>query len=379
MSFPKLDISRAKPKKILFAAGGTGGHLFPAQALAELIQRQNHRLHLLFAGAGLSQSAYFDRSKFSFREIQSSSFFCGKWLQRFRSIGGLLKGVLQSIKLLTQESPDLIIGFGSHHAFPILCAAVFKRIPLVLFESNAIPGKVIRLFSKSALFTAIHFPETVRYLKGKTVAVDIPSLKLRNTTSPREARRHFQLDSERFTLLVFGGSQGAKGINQHLIELIPRLVRKGVDFQLIHLTGNDETTAETQALCRQYSIPSYIRKFETQMDLAWSAADLALCRAGAATLSELIYFETPGLLIPYPYAADQHQLKNAQFVAKTIGGVRVFYEKSFALEELEKAISDCALPQSVEREAMKKSLHDLKLKQVKSDLVALILDHLGGG
>ncbi len=143
-------MSIRKAKKILFAAGGTGGHLFPAQALAE--QLMGDSVELLFAGARLSQNAYFDKTKFPYHDIASTTPFRGGVLKALKSTGILIKGIRESLRLLSQEKPDLVVGFGSFHAFPVLCAAVLKKIPLVLFESNAIPGKVIRLFSKRAVF-----------------------------------------------------------------------------------------------------------------------------------------------------------------------------------------------------------------------------------
>ena len=132
------------------------------------------------------------------------------------------------------------------------------------------------------------------------------------------------------TLLVFGGSQGAKQINQHMIHLLPLLKKEKNSFQLIHLTGSEETAKEVQLLCESLNIPCYTKKFETQMDLVWSAADIAICRSGAMTLSELLHYEVPAILIPYPFAADQHQLKNAQFLQQTVGGAIHYPENSLS-------------------------------------------------
>src|SRR5271170_6437047 len=134
--------------KILIAAGGTGGHLFPAQALAEQLSQENVGVELMFAGAKLSENAYFDKTKFRFCDIASMTPFQGSPFKMLKSAGVLIKGIGQSLRLLSQEKPTLVVGFGSFHAFPVICAAAMKKIPLVLFESNAIPGKVVRLFSK---------------------------------------------------------------------------------------------------------------------------------------------------------------------------------------------------------------------------------------
>ena len=362
-----------QPKKVVFAAGGTGGHLFPAQALAEqLLKTQD--IELLFAAAKLGDNAYFDKTKFAFKDIQSTTPFRGSLLKAFKSIGTLLKGIRESMQLLKQQRPDVVIGFGSFHSFPVLCAAMLKRIPIILFESNAIPGKVVRLFSPRALLTGIFFAEAKNHLKGKTVEVEIPKKAASATVSQQEARQAFQLDPDRLTLLVFGGSQGAKVINKQVLELIPLLHQKNLSFQLIHCTGSKEMAQEVANLCKSLNIPCHVKEFEAQMDIAWSAADIVICRAGAMTLSELLHHEVPGILIPYPFAADQHQLKNALFLEKKVGGAVHLLEGSLNAELLFKTL--LPLVSSDSRGKMKMAIKSFKAQQKKADLGSLILEML---
>ena len=380
--------------KIIFAVGGTGGHLFPAQALAEQLLLENKEMELLFAGEGLSKTAYFDKVKFSFCDISSTTPFRGTIFQAIKSIGILSKGIRESFKLLSTQKPDLVIGFGSFHAFPLLCAAAIKKIPMILFESNAIPGKVVRLFSKRAQFTALYFSVAKGYLKGKTIEVDIP---IKNTLSRRfmpkeEAKAWLQLDPHLFTLLVFGGSQGARALNQHILQLLPQCK---LPLQLIHFTGNDETAREVSRLCQTLGVRCYVKKFEPRMDIAWNAADLVLCRSGAMTLSELLHYEVPGILIPYPYASDQHQLKNAQFLEKTVGGAICFEESTLSSEILMDAIrsfsgsKDCvklSSPTTISRlnletavrdgKVMQEAIKLFKVQQKKADFSKLVIEFL---
>ena len=252
-------------KKIVFAAGGTGGHLFPAQALAEQLLRQKADIELLFAGAKLSENTYFDKTKFAYQDIISATPFRGGLLKALKSLAILFRGIRESIRFLNQQKPDVVVGFGSFHAFPVLCAAALKRIPIILFESNAIPGKVIRLFSKRALLTGIFFSEAQNHLKGKTVDVEIPKKNIhsRTTMHQQEARRLFQLDPNRLTLLVFGGSQGAKNINQLVIDLVPLLHQKNLSFLcsgIFTLRPMPKTAAALSTLCapiRGISISEY--------------------------------------------------------------------------------------------------------------------------
>jgi UDP-N-acetylglucosamine--N-acetylmuramyl-(pentapeptide) pyrophosphoryl-undecaprenol N-acetylglucosamine transferase len=365
-------MSKSPPKKVVFAAGGTGGHLFPAQALAQqLLKTQD--IELLFAAAKLSDNAYFDKTKFAFKDIQSTTPFRGSLLKAFTSIRTILKGIRESMQLLDQQKPDIVVGFGSFHSFPVLCAAVLKRIPIVLFESNAIPGKVVRLFSKQALFTGIFFAEAKKHLKGETIEVEIPKKELhaQSTISKSEARCALQLEPDRLTLLVFGGSQGAKKINSHILELVPLLHQQNLPFQLIHCTGNKETAETVTQLCKSLNIPCHAKEFEPRMDIAWSAADIAICRAGAMTLSELLHYEVPGILVPYPFAADQHQLKNALFVEKEVGGAVHLSEENLTGGLLNETV--LLLSSSDAQNLKKMAIKNFKAQQKKADLGSLIL------
>lgn len=341
-----------------------------------MLQEKKPGIKSIFAGSNLSCNAHFNKDQFSFCDISSATPYRGKFLKVVKSMGPLLRGIRESLALFEDEKPDLVIGFGSFHTFPILCAATLKKIPLILFESNSIPGKVIKLFSKKALFTAIFFEEAKRHLKGNTVQVEIPGKdSISEAMSPKEARLKIGLEADLQTLLVFGGSQGARQINQYLIDLLP-ILKKNFAFQLIHLTGNEETSAKVDLLCQSLGIPCYVKKFETQMDMLWKAADLAICRSGAMTLSEILTFEVPAILIPFPFAADQHQLKNAQIFQKKIGGGIYFHENSISTTSLAEAIHRLSNLNSQERLKMKEAIQAYKVRQKKEDLCSLIIEYL---
>ena len=155
--------SLLQKRKVIFAVGGTGGHLFPAQALARDIKDKLPSTQVLFMGAGLSGSRYFFTREFPSIEIERAFTLFGKRIvDLFSASRKLLKGVWRSSAHLRKERPDLVVGFGSFHAFPVLLGAVINKIPIVLFESNVIPGRVIRFFSRFAKFTAVHFKKLGR-------------------------------------------------------------------------------------------------------------------------------------------------------------------------------------------------------------------------
>jgi len=296
--------------KIIFAAGGTGGHLLPAQALA----RQLQDCEILFAGGKLSSNPFFHPLNFSFKEVKCSSPFNSHPL---KAVWDIYSGLRDSRRLIKEFAPDLVVGFGSFYSFPLLEAARQKRIPYILVETNAYPGKVNRLFAPKALFSAIAFDQAAAHLNGPVQSVKVPLWSQEPdvaSLSPQESRKAYQLDPDLFTLLVFGGSQGAQVINSAVVEL-----KVVFPFQVIHLCGKDQ---DPQALISRYKergIQACVKPFEETMWKAWRAADLAVCRAGAGTLSEMAHFQVPAILIPWPGASDRHQEKNAE-VMESIGG-----------------------------------------------------------
>ena len=325
--------------KILIAAGGSGGHLLPAQQLAKALAKE---AEVLFAGSGLKETPFFQRERFAFYSIASGPLPKG--------IFRIAKGVLQSLRLILREKPDLIIGFGSYHSVPVLAAAVLLRRKIALFEANCIPGKVIRLFRPAAALFASQFPLELDFstfdtpLSGRGFSIPksrhqklksrveksqlvplLPWDALPSLPEKRSARVSFGLDPDRKTLLVFGGSQGAKFLNETIPEICPQ------DIQVIHLTG--EPPQKTFERYESSGILASVKAFETDMPTAYAAADFAICRSGAGTMAELIRFNLPALLIPFPFAADDHQRINAEFLAKKIKGAKMILQGNAGLKD----------------------------------------------
>ena len=367
---------KEKSLKILIAAGGTGGHLFPAQALAlDLIDRKKE-LEIVFASPRLKTNFYFNKEWFPFYEISAATPFKKNMIQGIKSLGTLMRGIFQSWKLLTQLKPSLVIGFGSFHSFPILIAAKIKGIPIILFESNTVPGRVNRFCSRFAEISAVHFLKAAQKLKGRVACVRTPLLKRNTGIDSATAHEYFHLDSHRLTFLVFGGSQGSQAINQFFCESLEMLLQKGISFQVIHIVGSTERAAKLREIYSYYAIPAAVKSFEQRMDLAWSAADLMISRAGAVTLAEQIEFGVPGILIPYPFGMDNHQKHNASFVASEIGGGIALSEKELSAESLTAAIDDLLKSSQAKLKIMKQALQEYKMREETRDLYALILDFL---
>lgn len=284
-------------RKVLIASGGTGGHLFPALQLASKLDQEE----VLFAGHGLKNSPFFDSSK-AFEEIPS-----GKNLKQFWTI---LKGVKRSLQLMKRFSPDVVVGFGSFHSFPVLLAAVIRRKKIVLFEPNCTFGKVNALLAPFSHKIAFQFPNQHKR------AVFVPLLPWNR----KKPCAKYEKDPDKFTILVFGGSQGAEFLNQ----IFPKVANLlSFPLEVIHLTGKKKGGVH-------YSGPSVVMEFEEDMESVYKIADLVVCRAGANTLAELIRYQKPAILIPYPYA-HEHQKKNGEFLGKA---ATVIQQKDVSVERL---------------------------------------------
>lgn len=363
--------------KVLLAVGGTGGHMLPAQAFSKELETVGN-VDIRFAGAGLATNPYFQRDKYPYKDISSSTPF-GKQKPHalLFALLKLAKGYFQSLYYLVKERPDLIIGFGSFHSFPILVAAYTLRIPYALYESNAVPGKVIRALSKKSSFVAIQMPFARKYLKGTILEVQMPLWlnTFQKPLSSESAKELYHLDPKKLTLLVFGGSQGASLIN-HVFKEMASLLANKLDFQIIHILGKKDSKEEFEAHYESLKIPCYVSSFESNMASAWTAADLAICRSGASSIAEIIDFATPSILIPYPYATDAHQRFNAAYLKEKKAAIMI-EEKELSPEHLADAVQKVVL---YEKEKMIAVLEDLKEKRKKTltSVVHEFLEKKGG-
>lgn len=338
-------------KKIIIAAGGTGGHLYPAQAVARKLQKRG--VEILFLAKGLSSNPYFNGGEFQFKDVSSAT-FSKNVLRNLQEAFLISKGVAASYLHLSRFRPDLVIGFGSYHSFPVLAASILKRIPFITHESNAYPGKVNRLLSKRALWTGVFFDEAREHLRGITKRVNVPLRDEFNTAyslSKEAARSDYGLHPNKTTLLVFGGSQGAKRLNEIMIDAACYLPRD--ELQILHITGSDTASDSVRQAYIAAGVDCFVAGFEHNMLRAYRAADAAFCRSGAMTVAELICVALPAIMVPFPFAVDNHQLRNAEAVVKKGCGI--------ILEETH-LTRDCLI------KAIMSLFRDTTLKKMKDNL-----------
>ncbi|NGX50903.1 MAG: UDP-N-acetylglucosamine--N-acetylmuramyl-(pentapeptide) pyrophosphoryl-undecaprenol N-acetylglucosamine transferase [Chlamydiae bacterium] len=360
--------------EVVIAAGGTGGHLFPAQALAQEILQTHPNARITFLGAGLKTNAYFKQELYSYVDIKSATPMKKNPVKVIKALLSITKGLFRCMRYFKKSQPDLIVGFGSYHTFPVLLAGKLSKVPIMIFESNALPGRVNRFCSKWAKLSAIQFSHASEYLAGKSICVKMPHVKRNGQISKEEARDYFQLSREKFTFLIFGGSQGAQAINRFFCGALEPLLAHGIEFQVIHFVGSEQRVEKLRSVYSTYQIPCCVKAFEEKMDFAYSAADLTISRAGAATLAELIEFTVPSILIPYPFGSENHQTKNAAYLADEIQGGLAFEERELDARILAQAIIDIISTEKLT--SMKRALQKFKEEGNKQDLCSLILENI---
>jgi UDP-N-acetylglucosamine--N-acetylmuramyl-(pentapeptide) pyrophosphoryl-undecaprenol N-acetylglucosamine transferase len=327
-------------------------------------------------GKGLDSNRFFKKELFPYAAVEASAL---SYKKIWKSVYLLCKGTLQSFSFMKKHKPSVVVGFGSFHTFPVLMAAVFRKIPILLFESNAVPGRVNRLFSRFAEVSSVQFPMAKKGLKGVCQEVCMPIWQSMHTkeVSEEESYNYFSLEKGHVTFLVFGGSQGARFINTVFVDALYRLHKKHAAVQVIHLTGDVASMQEVKKEYAKQGIKAYVKEFEPNMACAWKIADVAICRAGAATLSELIHFEVPSILIPYPYAAEGHQLANALFLER-LGGAFCIEEKHISTNHLLSLLEPFFTKHSPTWQTMKQALQEFKVNRSQEELCDLVHERVKG-
>ena len=308
--------------QIIIAAGGTGGHLLPALALAQEFKSAGITTMVIGKTTAILQSE-FQKAGIPFQEIPVVRLPRKKteiFLFPFRAG----QAFFSAAACLWRFRPSAVIGMGGYTCAAPATVSALLRIPLYFCEQNLLPGKVTRAFSRvsSAVFTS--FPGSSAYLRTKRILEFGNPLRLFPEKDKKiTARQKLKLDEKKFTVLILGGSQGAHRINLNISESLNYLSPQEIQF--IHLTGANDLsmTAETYA---GKNFKNYTKGFFPEMGLLYSAADLVIGRAGATTIAELNFFGLPSILIPYPFAAENHQYLNANYLAER--GAAVLREES---------------------------------------------------
>jgi UDP-N-acetylglucosamine--N-acetylmuramyl-(pentapeptide) pyrophosphoryl-undecaprenol N-acetylglucosamine transferase len=323
--------------KWLIAGGGTGGHLFPGIALAEEVMTRHPENEVLFVGTSRGlETTIVPREGYRLELIEVQGL-------KGKGLGGLVRGLgrvpaalLQAYKLLKKESPQVVIGVGGYASGPVVLMAALLGYRTAVQEQNALPGFTNKVLGRFVDAVFIAFPEAAPFFaKRKTHLLGNPIRRalLDNFLKPKVA-------AERFTLLVTGGSQGAHRLNEKVLEAVRLMGERAKALQIVHQTGVKDREM-VEAAYREMGLDAEVVDFIREMPKAYARADLVVCRAGAATLAELTVARKPSILVPFPFAADNHQEVNARSLVQA-GASLMFRESELDGTTLADAIASLA-------------------------------------
>lgn len=299
--------------RILLSGGGTGGHIYPALAIAEAIKKQRNDVSLLFVGAkGRMEERIVPAEGYNIKTIWISGASRQQMLKNVLLPLKVVVSMLQSYIIIRRFSPHAVIGTGGFVCGPVVYAAVKVGIPTFLHESNSYPGFTTRLLAHRVARVFTGFESTSNYLRRKDNMeyVGTPIRTAMGGIAKTDGVGFFGLSSEKKTVLVFGGSLGAASINKAVAALVRELEKN--DIQLIWQTGDHEYSKFEPLVRGKRGM--WIGKYIHSMQHAYAASDLVVCRAGAMTVAELVQTSKPAILIPYPFAAEDHQTYNARYL-----------------------------------------------------------------
>ena len=305
----------------VIACGGTGGHLFPGLAVAEVLRARGHEVMLFISEKEIDTLALSAGADFQFYKLPTIGLPSGfspalfGFLRRFNESLSLCRGIYRKFK------PHVVLGMGGFTSTAPVLAGKMRGIPTFIHESNAIPGKANRFTARLVRAVLLGCKECAPFFpKVRTEFTGTPIRKELKRIDRKVARQQLGLQEDKLTVLVMGGSQGASGINQAMIKSLPAL--QGVPIQIIHLSGGRDERLVADNYQRE-GIPAHVAAFHHAMEEVYSAADFAIARSGAASLAELALFSLPAILIPFPYAAEDHQTRNAEVFARADAGIVV--------------------------------------------------------
>ena len=294
------------------AGGGTGGHVTPALAVAEAVAARGDAPFVLGGTRGL-EGRLVPEAGFELVALPSGQIMGRGPLARLRGLWDTTRGIAAAWRELGRRRARVLVSVGGYASVPGVVAAALRRLPIALVEPNAMPGRANRLAARFARALFVQFPEAASALAGGAPPTVCGAPLRRALVEAFRAAPPRRAAGQPLRLLVFGGSQGARQINEAMIEIAPKLDPDG--FQIFHQSGEADRERVAAAYA-ETDLPARVVAFEPDMPTRYAEHDLALCRSGALTVAELAMARLPALLVPYPFAADDHQTANARAAAE---------------------------------------------------------------
>lgn len=365
--------------RVLLTGGGTGGHVYPALAIAEIIKKKDPQAEIAFVGTKKGiENKLVGAAGYKLYHVEISGIRRSLSPKNIKTAYLILTSPYKAKKIIKEFSPDIVIGTGGYVSWPLLRAAADMGIPSMIHESNALAGLAVRKLQKYVDVTLTNFEETAEQLDktGKIVNVGNPMRVRPAEMSKSEARKELGINENDFTVLSFGGSLGALKVNEAILTVMKNFSVKEKGVTHCHAWGslyNGEFTAKADAegiSGDNIKLDEYIYN----MSLYMTAADVVICRAGAMTLSELAVMSKPAILVPSPNVTDNHQYKNAKVVADR-GGAFLVCESETMSDEiiacLDKLRGDKALRDKMGEQISTLARHDAG-EAIYNEMVKLV-------
>lgn len=363
---------------IIIAGGKTGGHLFPgiaiAQALERIIKTTSHDVQILFAGTNaLFETQTLKKYGYAHKAILSKPIKGGNIIYKIFAASIILVSLVQSLMIIRAFKPDFVIGVGGFSSFAVIIAAWIFGIPTAIQEQNAFPGMTNSMLSKFTKTIFTSFQDTKGFINNPKVKYVGNPMRKAAGIETKEDLKLSSYDSKKFTILVTGGSQGAASINKAFMDAI-ELVENPNQFNIIHQTGINEEDLIRQKY-KNLKISASAKAFFHDMPKIQTMADLVITRAGAGIIAELCIKEVPAILIPFPYAADDHQTFNAKALEEK-GAAIMIQDKNLTGQILKTKMEELINDQN-RLESMGKALKRLSMPDADEKIASYILNTIG--
>ena len=324
--------------RAIIAGGGTGGHLFPGIAVAEEFMNRSRASRVVFVGTERGIEARIIPKEGYPIEYLSAEGVVGKTpLRKLKALYLFLVSIVQSRRIISSVRPDIVIGVGGYASVGMVLTAHFMGIRTIIMEQNSVPGRANRLLGSFANAIAATYQESISYFpREKTFLTGNPVRKKMLMKDAVDIMGAFGLGKDRFTVLIFGGSLGARSINKAMGEALHYLLDLRENIQFLHQTGEKDLKVVAEGY-KRLGFSCTVLPFIDQMADAYAVADLIVCRAGASTLSEITAMGKASVLVPYPYAASNHQESNARKL-EDMGAAKVIVDRHLSGEVMAKVI-----------------------------------------
>ncbi len=363
--------------RVIVTGGGTGGHIYPALAIAQGIMAEHPNHEILYVGTREGMEAQLvPQYGIDFKGVSGQGLPRKMSIETLKVAGKSFKALWETKKILKDFHPDLIVGTGGYVSGPVVLTGALFGIPTLLHEQNALPGITNRTLANVVRNVLLTFPESKVHFKQKKKlkVVGLPVRAEIGQVNRQDGAKFFDLDPKRLTLLVTGGSRGARTINQAMVTVLKDLSNRS-DIQVIWATGK-ATYEETITSLKESGISPDMKQWRiidylSHIPEAYACADLCIGRAGAASLAELAVAGKPSILVPYPFAAENHQEHNARAVVKA-GAATMILDRELTGERLSQEINNLISHQE-KLMAMSKASYSLAKPRALTEIVQICL------